>query len=241
MPLLVLSFVGALLCHLLLFLTPLAGSFMAVDVEQPRPKGGVRVHFSQAHRPPSQGKTVSPSALPSQAEGRATRALRAEQMLSRKVKRGDGVLGPARERSGPAGQEERPALLAAEEAAPAASPTGALAKGPGAPDPQREGMAEAAAGAGTKAVPLWEQNGKPRYPPLARRRGWQGRVLVEVVVLEDGTVESLTVHTSSGYTLLDKSAVQAVQGWRFRPARREGVAVASRVLVPIHFTLKKSS
>ncbi|MDR9500526.1 MAG: energy transducer TonB [Desulfurivibrionaceae bacterium] len=239
MPLLVLSFVGALLCHLLLFLTPLAGSFMAVDVEAPRPKGEVRVHFSQPRRPPSQGKTVSPSALPPQAEGRAARDPKAEQLLSRKIMRGDGVLEPARKRSGPAGQEERPVLQRAEEAAPVASPAGALAKGTEAPDPQREGVA--AAGAGTEAAPLWEQNGKPSYPPLARRRGWQGRVLLEVVVLADGTVESLALHTSSGYTLLDKSAVFAVQAWRFRPARREGVAVASRVLVPIHFILEKSS
>ena len=43
---------------------------------------------------------------------------------------------------------------------------------------------------------------------------------------------------SSGFAPLDESAVTTVrERWRFVPARRDGVAVESRVTVPIRFRL----
>lgn len=49
------------------------------------------------------------------------------------------------------------------------------------------------------------------YPQLARRRGWSGRVVLAFVVAEDGNVRSIKVKESSGYSVLDTSAVETVK------------------------------
>ena len=80
-------------------------------------------------------------------------------------------------------------------------------------------------------------NPKPKYPAIARRRGWQGKVLLRVRVTADGLSEAVNVHRSSGHDALDESAVAAVEKWRFIPAKRGNTAVACTVIVPIIFTL----
>ncbi len=80
-------------------------------------------------------------------------------------------------------------------------------------------------------------NPKPKYPAIARSRGWQGQVLLRVKVTADGLSEAVTVHHSSGHEVLDESAVAAVERWQFIPAKRGNSAVASTVIVPIIFTL----
>ncbi|MFA5921547.1 MAG: energy transducer TonB [Methylococcaceae bacterium] len=80
-------------------------------------------------------------------------------------------------------------------------------------------------------------NPKPKYPAVARSRGWQGKVLLRVRVTADGHSEAVTVQRSSGHDALDESAVAAVENWRFIPAKRGNTAVACSVIVPIIFTL----
>ncbi|MDO8825752.1 MAG: energy transducer TonB [Methylophaga sp.] len=80
-------------------------------------------------------------------------------------------------------------------------------------------------------------NPKPKYPTIARSRGWQGKVFLRVRVTADGLSEAVTVHRSSGHDALDESAVAAVEKWRFIPAKRGNTAVACSVIVPIIFTL----
>jgi periplasmic protein TonB len=80
-------------------------------------------------------------------------------------------------------------------------------------------------------------NPKPEYPAIARSRGWQGKVLLRVAVSAEGLSEAVTVHHSSGHEVLDESAVDAVEKWRFIPAKRGNTAVACSVIVPIIFTL----
>jgi len=96
-------------------------------------------------------------------------------------------------------------------------------------------------GAGGLAPPdrpaAYLSNPKPRYPELARRQRLEGLVLLEVLVSPAGTPERVTVHRSSGHDVLDAGAVEAVQRWRFAPARQGGSAVAARVEVPVRFAL----
>jgi protein TonB len=80
-------------------------------------------------------------------------------------------------------------------------------------------------------------NPKPKYPAIARSRGWQGKVLLRVRVTADGLSEAVTVHRSSGHEVLDESAVAAVEKWKFIPAKQGNTAVACTVIVPIIFTL----
>jgi len=49
------------------------------------------------------------------------------------------------------------------------------------------------------------------YPWLARKRGWQGLVTLSLHIAEDGVLSHWKVAGSSGYNLLDRSALQAAQ------------------------------
>lgn len=77
----------------------------------------------------------------------------------------------------------------------------------------------------------------PAYPDEARRRGWQGRVVLRAHVSAAGTVTAVEVVQSSGYALLDAAAAAAVRGWTFYPARRGETPVSSTVRIPVEFKL----
>ena len=49
------------------------------------------------------------------------------------------------------------------------------------------------------------------YPRMARKMGWCGQVKIAFVVCEDGGVNDLRVVESSGFTLLDRNAVETVK------------------------------
>jgi protein TonB len=80
-------------------------------------------------------------------------------------------------------------------------------------------------------------NPRPAYPLMARRRGQEGEVLLEVAVGADGRALRAEVLRSSGFSLLDGAAQRAVSGWRFVPARRGMVTIEATVRVPIRFRL----
>jgi periplasmic protein TonB len=80
-------------------------------------------------------------------------------------------------------------------------------------------------------------NPAPSYPRLARKIGEEGRVLLKVLVTEQGSASTVAIENSSGYTRLDQSAIDAVKRWRFVPARKGSQALSAYVLVPIHFSL----
>jgi len=50
-----------------------------------------------------------------------------------------------------------------------------------------------------------------QYPAEAQNRGIEGRVLVSFIIMADGTVKEIKILNSSGYTLLDKNAVDTVK------------------------------
>ncbi|MCX7069177.1 MAG: energy transducer TonB [Methylococcales bacterium] len=114
--------------------------------------------------------------------------------------------------------------------APPAPPQPKAAPAPS-PQPAKQTFTEARADAG------YGYNPKPKYPNVARSRGWEGKVVLQVHVSADGESESVTVSQSSGHDILDEAAVSAVEGWRFKPAKRGDTAVASTVSVPINFKL----
>lgn len=82
------------------------------------------------------------------------------------------------------------------------------------------------------------RNPAPVYPPMSRRRGEQGKVLVLVAVTPGGRPGEVSLRQSSGYPRLDEAALKAVRAWRFVPARRGETAVATSVVVPITFRLE---
>lgn len=82
-------------------------------------------------------------------------------------------------------------------------------------------------------------NPAPAYPMMARRMGWQGRVVLNVEVLASGLPGQIKLHQSSGHDALDNAALQAVRGWRFVAARQGGQAATKWFLIPIPFILKE--
>lgn len=78
----------------------------------------------------------------------------------------------------------------------------------------------------------------PRYPEAARRVGIEGTTVLKVRIREDGGVGDVIVAQSAGAVALDQAAVDAVQRWRFEPARRGGHPVAVWVSLPVRFRLE---
>jgi len=89
------------------------------------------------------------------------------------------------------------------------------------------------------AVPRYRDNPPPSYPSVARRRGYEGLVILSVMVCTDGTVGDVRVKESSGKKILDRAAISGVRTWRFEPGARDGVVCEMAVDVPIRFVLQK--
>lgn len=81
-------------------------------------------------------------------------------------------------------------------------------------------------------------NPEPPYPERSRELGEQGRVLLRVLVSPEGRASQIDIVDSSHSRRLDEAARAAVADWRFVPARQDGTAIASHILVPISFSLQ---
>jgi periplasmic protein TonB len=81
-------------------------------------------------------------------------------------------------------------------------------------------------------------NPTPPYPSEARRRGWEGTVLLMVEIRENGRPERVTIKESSGHSVLDNAALGAVGRWTFVPAQQNGKPVRSVAEVPVIFSLQ---
>jgi protein TonB len=73
------------------------------------------------------------------------------------------------------------------------------------------------------------------YPPIARRMGWEGKVLVSFVLEPSGDIRDLKVLKSSGYEVLDKEALDAIRR-SYRDFPKPPVSVM--VKLPINFRLE---
>jgi protein TonB len=79
----------------------------------------------------------------------------------------------------------------------------------------------------------------PRYPPRAEARGIEGWVGLEITVTPAGTVNDARVVDASPKEIFDQAALEAIRRWRFKPAFKEGRAVAQRATLKMMFRLKK--
>jgi protein TonB len=88
------------------------------------------------------------------------------------------------------------------------------------------------------ARPLYKQNTSPPYPRRARRLGYEGIVMLKVLIDANGRVDDLTLLKSSGYTVLDRAALSAVRKWLFEPGTEGGIKKKMWVKIPVRFDLK---
>ncbi len=109
------------------------------------------------------------------------------------------------------------------------------------PIPQKSVYIPALHGAQHESMPGYLKNPAPVYPYFAREHGWEGLVLLKVLVQSDGRPEQVEVEKSSGFKILDQSALKAVKKWQFRGARAGNFSFSSWVKVPIRFILTEEN
>jgi protein TonB len=80
---------------------------------------------------------------------------------------------------------------------------------------------------------LLVQRTQPVYPPDAWYSGLTGKVVLEITVSRTGWVES--VHLVSGARMFQKSAMDAVRTWRFKPYMIDNVAREFRTTLEVTF------
>lgn len=80
-------------------------------------------------------------------------------------------------------------------------------------------------------------NPAPAYPTASRRMREQGIVLLQVLILPDGSVGEVRIKESSGHQRLDDTAIKAVKQWKYIPARQGDKTIAYWYLQPLEFSL----
>lgn len=83
------------------------------------------------------------------------------------------------------------------------------------------------------------EKARPAYPETAREEAVEGRVILQIVVLEDGSVDAEQVQVLErpepdphGFA---PAAVEAVKKWKYKPATKDGKPVPVYVTVKVEF------
>jgi len=111
---------------------------------------------------------------------------------------------------------ERPSAAASETSPPddgegneAAPVVEASSRTPG--NDESAGITGASRKAAIRGLLLRDLARHLQYPPLARRAGWEGTVLLAVTLDPDGVLAAVRVERSSGYEILDRAAADTLR------------------------------
>jgi protein TonB len=74
------------------------------------------------------------------------------------------------------------------------------------------------------------------YPPLAKRQGKEGLVMLRLFLSDTGFVERILIEEDPGYGLA-QAAVSAFTGFQAQPAMKNGTAVPVTLRYPVRFSL----
>lgn len=145
---------------------------------------------------------------------------------------------PVKQKAAPAAKTPSPPLETTSSSTPApAAPVATPPEVRTAPAAPAQPAAEPISQARFDADYL--KNPAPAYPPLSRRMGEEGKVILRVQVSPQGGADVVEIKTSSGSSRLDEAAQKTVRTWKFVPAKRGDTAIQSWVLVPIIFKLEQ--
>ena len=76
-----------------------------------------------------------------------------------------------------------------------------------------------------------------KYPVEAQKKGISGRVIVQFVIMEDGTLDQAKVIRGVD-PLLDEEALRVVKSMpKWKPGKQRGVAVRTQFTLPVKFRL----
>ena len=80
---------------------------------------------------------------------------------------------------------------------------------------------------------------QPTYPKSLIRKKVEGVVKIKVFITTSGSVSSVSLYKSSGYSDFDKSALRAAKKWKYKPAYNGlGQAMKSSKVETIYFKLR---
>ena len=82
-----------------------------------------------------------------------------------------------------------------------------------------------------------ERNPHPTYPLIARKKGWEGRVVLQTDVDKEGNVKFIRILESSGFKVLDDISIETLKTWKFKPAKLGNKFVDDIVNIPVKFVL----
>lgn len=204
-------FAIAIALHLVVLLFPLVPRVGQLEFPPP---ATVTVHLVDAVAPPApKPMQAAPAVVPKPAP---------TPVLERRAVAPRPVIAMQPEQAVPAANYSVPAVAAAAQL-PTAEPAPATAS-------------PAVTPARFEAAYL--HNPRPDYPPLSRRLGEEGKVLLRVRVSREGQAAAVDLEKSSNFARLDEAARSVVAHWRFVPARRGDEAIDATVIVPIVFRLE---
>ena len=109
----------------------------------------------------------------------------------------------------------------------AAPPPPPAAAPPGPPAVQQTGPIRVSAGQGPGLIKKVE----PRYPEIARTTRMEGKVVVDAIILKDGSVSDVKILSSTS-ALFERACIEAVRQWRFTPGPHDVI-----LTVTVNFTL----
>jgi periplasmic protein TonB len=76
----------------------------------------------------------------------------------------------------------------------------------------------------------------PMHPYDLKREGIGGMVSLSIIVDVNGNVQEPTVQKSTN-PAFERPALEAVSKWKFKAAKKDGQAVAVKVVVPVKFNV----
>lgn len=79
---------------------------------------------------------------------------------------------------------------------------------------------------------------EPVYPAEAKNKGITGFVTIKLGISSSGAITDSIIVASEPAGVFDRSALSAVQSWKFSPAVKEGQAVASFLIQKISFRME---
>jgi protein TonB len=83
-------------------------------------------------------------------------------------------------------------------------------------------------------ISAWIKKYGDQYPPLAKKRHWEGTTVVQLQFTSEGKVADISVVEKSGHDILDDAAIKMIRNAAPLPVPPEGLRT---VLVPIRFRL----
>ena len=72
------------------------------------------------------------------------------------------------------------------------------------------------------------------YPPVAKKIGWQGKVLVSFIIMEDGRATNIKIVKSSGHVVLDRNVLETIRDVQPFPKP----PVRAELFIPVNYVLK---